>query len=223
MKITFTCDVTLSYQLLHISDLDISQVTDGFVDDNQEAKLKAAVEEAGTKKNEAKKFLDRIKETQEDTYKKAVEKHLDWWTVGTNGERITYTPKGLAWLDSWGSLRYATTTGYIASIYAEWDGCSAEKKKIYEDFALSQAGYALGDTGRSFEIGFGKDYPKNPHHRTAQGSYCDNMNEPGQARHTLYGALVGGPDASDDYTDTVNDYTTNEVASLIHRISRTRR
>lgn len=39
----------------------------GFVDDNQEAKLKAAVEEAGAKKNEAKKFLDRIKETQEDT------------------------------------------------------------------------------------------------------------------------------------------------------------
>ena len=79
-------------------------------------------------------------------------------------------------------------------------------------FALSQAGYALGDTGRSFEIGFGKDYPKNPHHRTAQGSYCDNMNEPAAARHILYGALVGGPDASDGYNDTVSDYTVNEVA-----------
>ena len=39
----------------------------GFVDNNQEAKLKAAVEEAEAKKDEAKKFLDRIKETQEDT------------------------------------------------------------------------------------------------------------------------------------------------------------
>ena len=152
------------------------------------------------------------KNTDDTMYKTDLEKHLDWWSVGYNGEKITYTPKGLAWLDSWGSLRYATTTGYIASIYAEWDGCSAEKKKIYEDFALSQAGYALGDTGRSFEIGFGKDYPQNPHHRTAQGSYCDNMNEPAAARHILYGALVGGPDASDGYNDTVSDYTVNEVA-----------
>jgi len=153
------------------------------------------------------------KETGDDTYKKAVEKHLDWWSVGTDsGERITYTPKGLAWLDSWGSLRYATTTAYIASIYADWDGCDAAKKKNYEEFALSQANYALGDTGFSYEIGFGDKYPMNPHHRTAQGSYCDNMNEPSTARHILYGALVGGPDASDNYTDTVSNYNTNEVA-----------
>ena len=150
--------------------------------------------------------------TGEDTYKKAVEKHLDWWTVGTNGERITYTPKGLAWLDSWGSLRYATTTAYLAAIYADSDVCSEEKKKDYKEFALSQAGYALGDTGFSYEIGFGDDYPVNPHHRTAQGSYCDNMNEPSPGRHILFGALVGGPDASDNYEDTVSNYNTNEVA-----------
>ena len=150
--------------------------------------------------------------TGDKKYSDAVEKHLDWWTTGVGGERITYTPKGLAWLDSWGSLRYATTTAFIASLYAETDTCSAARKKTYEDFALSQAGYALGDTGRSFEIGFGNNYPKNPHHRTAQGSYCDNMNEPNPGRHILYGALVGGPDANDGYNDTVSDYTVNEVA-----------
>lgn len=150
--------------------------------------------------------------TEDEKYCEAVEKHLDWWTTGVNGEKITYTPKGLAWLDSWGSLRYATTTAYIASVYADSGLCTSSKKKTYEDFALSQAGYALGDTGRSFEIGFGSNYPKNPHHRTAQGSYCDNMNEPNPARHILYGALVGGPDASDGYNDTVSDYIVNEVA-----------
>ncbi len=153
------------------------------------------------------------KETKEKTYTDAVEEHLDWWTTGNSkGERITYTPKGLAWLDSWGSLRYATTTAYIAAVYSEWEGCDAKKAQTYWDFAVSQAGYALGDTGMSFEIGFGENYPQNPHHRTAQGSYCDNMNEPAVARHTLYGALVGGPDASDNYTDVVSNYTTNEVA-----------
>lgn len=151
--------------------------------------------------------------TDKDVYKHAVEQHLDYWSTGTSsGERITYTPKGLAWLDSWGSLRYATTTAYVAAVYSEWEGCSSSKADTYFDFALSQANYALGDTGFSYLIGFGEDYPRNPHHRTAQGSYCNNMNEPAEERHTLYGALVGGPDASDSYTDEVSNYTTNEVA-----------
>ena len=151
--------------------------------------------------------------TDKAVYKDMVEKHLDWWTTGlSNGERVTYSPKGLAWLDSWGSLRYATTTAYIAAIYSEWDGCDDKRSETYWDFAVSQAGYALGDTGFSYEIGFGDSYPVHPHHRTAQGSYCDNMNEPGQARHTLYGALVGGPDASDNYSDEISNYVNNEVA-----------
>lgn len=151
--------------------------------------------------------------TGDKKYSDAVEKHLDWWTTGTSeGERITYSPKGLAWLDSWGSLRYATTTAYIASIYAESDKCSASKKKTYEEFALSQANYALGDTGFSYEIGFGSDFPVNPHHRTAQGSSNNNLNDPTPGKHILYGALVGGPDANDGYTDTVTNYNTNEVA-----------
>lgn len=151
--------------------------------------------------------------TGKDEYKNAVEQHLDYWTTGTDtGERITYTPKGLAWLDSWGSLRYATTTAYIAAVYSDWEGCPSSKAQTYSEFAESQANYALGDTGFSYLIGFGEDYPQNPHHRTAQGSYCNNMNEPAWERHTLYGALVGGPDASDGYTDEVSNYTTNEVA-----------
>ena len=151
-------------------------------------------------------------ETKDQKYTSAVEKHLDFWTKGTSsGERITYTPKGLAWLDSWGSLRYATTTAFVAALYSESDVCPSDKKDIYWDFAVSQAGYVLGDTGRSFQIGFGENYPVNPHHRTAQGSYCDNMNEPA-ARHVLCGALVGGPDASDAYEDTVSNYVNNEVA-----------
>ncbi len=151
--------------------------------------------------------------TGEQTYKDEVEKHLDWWTTGTSdGERITYTPKGLAWLDSWGSVRYATTTAFVAAVYSEWEGCPAGKANTYWDFAVSQADYALGSTGFSYLIGFGDNYPVHPHHRTAQGSYSNNMNEPQMSRHILYGALVGGPDASDGYTDEVSNYNTNEVA-----------
>ena len=151
--------------------------------------------------------------TGEKAYKDEVQKHLDYWSCGTSdGKRITYSPKGLAWLDQWGSLRYATTTSFVATVYSRWDGCPKDKVSVYWDFAVSQANYALGSSGRSYVVGFGENPPAHPHHRTSQGSYCDNMNEPGEARHTLYGALVGGPDASDGYTDTVSDYNKNEVA-----------
>lgn len=153
------------------------------------------------------------KATGKEKYTKAVEKHLDYWTTGTdNGEKIKYTPKGLAWLDQWGSLRYATTTAFIAAVYSSWDKCPEKKQKTYWDFAVSQADYALGSSGRSFLIGFGENYPRHPHHRTAQGSFSNNMNDPADSMHTLYGALVGGPDSSDGYTDEVSNYTTNEVA-----------
>lgn len=156
-------------------------------------------------------MLARI--TEEQAYKDEVQRHLDYWSCGTSdGSRITYTPEGLAWLDSWGSLRYATTTAFIACVYSRWDGCPADKADVYWDFAVSQADYALGSSGHSYQIGFGEGCPEHPHHRTSQGSYCDNMNEPGTSRHTLYGALVGGPDANDGYTDTVSDYCANEVA-----------
>ena len=151
-------------------------------------------------------------ETGDSTYAQLVEDNLDYWTTGLNGERITYTPQGLAWLDSWGSLRYSTTEAFIALLYSKSDICPANKKDVYYDFGVAQVNYALGDTGRSYLIGFGEDYPQNPHHRTAQGSYSNNMNEPSEARHTLYGALVGGPDASDGYQDEVSNYVNNEVA-----------
>lgn len=157
-------------------------------------------------------LLARI--TNKDIYKQTIENNLDYWTVGCNGVQVPYTAKGLAVMNQWGSLRYATTTAFLANIYAGWSGCPTSKAKIYKDFAKSQVDYALGSSGRSFEIGFGVDSPQHPHHRTAQGSWADDKTVPGYHRHTLYGALVGGPTSTSDssYTDKVDDFTANEVA-----------
>jgi len=150
--------------------------------------------------------------TGKQIYKEAIERHLDYWSVGYNGERIRYTPKGLAWLDSWGSLRYATTTAFLASVYADWEGCSPEKAAIYNNFAKQQIDYALGSSGRSYVVGFGVNPPKRPHHRTAHSSWADSMNIPNYHRHVLIGALVGGPGQDDSYTDDISNYVNNEVA-----------
>ncbi|GIJ28722.1 hypothetical protein Vqi01_38840 [Micromonospora qiuiae] len=140
---------------------------------------------------------------------------LDFWTVGVNGERVRYSPGGMAVLDSWGALRYAANTAFAALVYSD-KTTDATRKARYKDFAVRQINYALGDNPRnsSYVVGFGTNPPKNPHHRTAHGSWWDSMTVPTETRHTLYGALVGGPSSPNDaYTDNRSDYVMNEVAT----------
>ncbi|MFD6752116.1 glycoside hydrolase family 9 protein [Micromonospora gifhornensis] len=140
---------------------------------------------------------------------------LDFWTVGVNGERVRYSPGGMAVLDSWGALRYAANTAFAALVYSD-KTTDATRKARYKDFAVRQINYALGDNPRnsSYVIGFGANSPRNPHHRTAHGSWWDSMTVPTETRHTLYGALVGGPSSPNDaYTDNRSDYVMNEVAT----------
>jgi endoglucanase len=147
-------------------------------------------------------------------YKTDAEHHLDYWTDGYNGSRITYTPGGLAWLDQWGSLRYAANTSYLALVYSSVTTDAAKKTK-YTTFARSQIQYILGSNpqNRSFVCGYGRNPPVNPHHRTAHGAWANNLiGPPANSRHTLYGALVGGPGSNDAYTDDRGNYTNNEVA-----------
>jgi endoglucanase len=66
---------------------------------------------------------------------------------------------------------------------------------------------------RSFVCGYGNNYPINPHHRGAHGSTTNDINNPVNNLHILYGALVGGPDQSDVYVDDRLDYIKNEVAT----------
>ncbi|MGI5522595.1 glycoside hydrolase family 9 protein [Micromonospora sp. CA-259024] len=140
---------------------------------------------------------------------------LDYWTVGVNGQRVPYSPGGMAVLDAWGALRYAANTSFAALVYSD-KTTDATRKARYHDFAVRQINYALGDNPRSssYVIGFGANAPRNPHHRTAHGSWWDSQTVPVETRHTLYGALVGGPSAANDaYTDSRSDYVMNEVAT----------
>ena len=147
-------------------------------------------------------------ETGSATYRVAIEKHLDYWL-----NEIHKTPKGLAYCDQWGALRYATTTAFVALSYVTHGKPTTEDKaEAYKKFAKSQIDYALGSTGRSFVCGYGENPPVNPHHRTAHGSYTNNIGDPATNRHVLYGALVGGPGRNDEYSDDRNNYVNNEVA-----------
>lgn len=145
-------------------------------------------------------------------YAQQVGRWLDFWTDGDRGQRVTRTPGGLAWLDQWGSLRYAANTAFLALIYARLPGVpQAARDRV---FATRQIRYMLGDNPRrsSYVVGFGENPPQRPHHRAASGTA--DPADPAPNRHVLYGALVGGPGAPDDfaYVDDRGNYITNEVA-----------
>jgi hypothetical protein len=123
------------------------------------------------------------------------------------------TPKGLVWLSEWGSLRHASNVVF-ACLQAASAGISPAQ---YRQFAKTQIDYILGDSGRSFVVGYGNNPPQRPHHA---GSSCPNrpapcswndFSSPNPNPQVLHGALVGGPDLQDRYVDNREDYVANEV------------
>lgn len=76
---------------------------------------------------------------------------------------VPTTPNGLVFISLWGSLRHISNVAYLC-LQAADIGINTEKYRI---FAKSQMDYILGDTGRSFVVGFGNNPPSRPHHRAS--------------------------------------------------------
>ena len=150
--------------------------------------------------------------TGKESYKKDVKTFLDSWLPGSD---VTYTPKGLAWRDTWGPNRYSANSAFLALVAAD----QGLNPSSYREFARKQIHYMLGDSGRSFVVGFGNNPPQRPHHRSSSCPLApepcgwDNLNSAGPNPQVLYGALVGGPGKNDDYVDDRKDYIKNEVAT----------
>ena len=117
---------------------------------------------------------------------------------------------------TWGSARYNTTMQLAALVTSKY---SAQSGKDYSGWCKAQMAMILGNNPKNvnFVVGMDSNSAKYPHHRAASGysSFDEMKNQTGYSAngHTLVGALVGGPtDANFTYTDSVNDYTANEVA-----------
>ncbi|XP_077868528.1 uncharacterized protein LOC100375334 [Saccoglossus kowalevskii] len=147
--------------------------------------------------------------TQNTTYSKKLKSFVNGWLPENE---FPHTPLGLAFRSEWGSLRYAAATGMLA-LFASDSGIRATR---FKDWGKQQIDYMLGNSGRSFVVGFGVNSPQSPHHRASScteevfGSTA--LNSPNVNPHLLVGALVGGPDSQDNYVDNRKDYVKNEVA-----------
>ncbi len=149
--------------------------------------------------------------TGKSNYIADAERHLDFWQRGGG---IDYSPGGQAHLTQWGSLRHAMNASLTALIYS--DNVATTKKNQYYQFAVDQVNYALGDNpnNRSLVTGFGVNPPTKPHHRGQHASWTRSSAVPVESRHTLWGALMGGPMAANDvFVEDRDDFQANEVAT----------
>ena len=93
----------------------------------------------------------------------------DWVNYILNEAR--YTPQGMIFIDQWGTLRHA---GNVAHACAQLTKVGLWQSEC-DTFVKSQINYALGDTGRSYVVGFGNNPPCRPHHAS---SSCPDAPEP---------------------------------------------
>jgi len=149
--------------------------------------------------------------TGKQEYRDDVEGWLDYWT-DKSGAGIQYTTGGLAWLTQWGSLRSTANTAFLAGVYS--DNVN-DKDNLYSEFAKEQIDYILGDNPKKFSyvVGYGDYFPLRSHHSGSHGGGWDTVNSSAPNKNIIYGALVGGPAAPNDYDykDVRSDYIRNEV------------
>ncbi len=146
--------------------------------------------------------------TQDATYINHVKKHMDYWK-----NEVQELPGGLRWNTTWGCLRYPLNAGFLMAVASDTI-LAGQDNSAYQEFYETQINYVLGDNplNMSYMVGFGDNYPKNPHHRTAHGSWKNDLAIPENNRHILYGALAGGPNQDGSYEDDRQNFINNEVA-----------
>lgn len=122
----------------------------------------------------------------------------------------TPTNPGLTAVQDWGSCPYgagmALASAAMAKSVSERTNDTATVADLME-FASDQVDYCIGDNPQNFSylIGFGENFPQNPHHR---GS---NATQGQSAAYQLTGAMVAGPRRDGSYSDSFYDWVTNEV------------
>ena len=126
----------------------------------------------------------------------------------TSGDFIAKSPNGWAVVSGYGSARYNTAAGLCACVYAKTTG-----DETFLPWAKAQMEYILGKNpmGYSYEVGYESNFASHPHHRSSHCSATQSMDDPIVQVHTLWGALVGGPDLKDVHVDETKDYIYNEV------------
>ncbi|CAK9173536.1 unnamed protein product [Ilex paraguariensis] len=158
--------------------------------------------------------------------------------IGKGSNNVQRTPSGLLWWQPWNNLQYVSTAVFVTATYADYLGASSSTLhcQVGEvsphnliNFVRSQVDHILGSNpkGMSYMVGFGQNYPRKVHHRGAsivsinqdsspvscKGGYEVWFNKEAPNPNVLEGAIVGGPDQGDNFSDSRSNYQQAEPAT----------
>ncbi|KAK2431709.1 endoglucanase [Trifolium repens] len=148
------------------------------------------------------------------------------------------TPGGLLYVRQWNNMQYVANAAFLLTVYSDHllaanQTLHCPKGEVGADelfaFAKSQVDYILGSNpmGMSYLVGYGPKFPQRVHHRGASiESYKRNMGfigctqgfdnwyeSPKANPNILIGALVGGPDNKDQFSDERRNYEQLEACT----------
>ncbi|KAG4920261.1 hypothetical protein AAZX31_18G030500 [Glycine max] len=194
----------------------------------------------GTKILLSKEFLEENSE-EFQLYKAHADNYICSLMSGTPGFQAQYTRGGLLYKGSESNLQYVTSTSFLLLTYAKYlntnggnvvrCGTSAVTGENLVTLAKAQVDYILGNnpTKMSYMVGFGERYPKHIHHRGSslpsihahtQHISCNDgfqfFHSASPNPNILVGAIVGGPDNNDNFSDDRHNYQQSEPATYIN-------
>ncbi|KAL7163109.1 hypothetical protein ACSBR2_039245 [Camellia fascicularis] len=151
------------------------------------------------------------------------------------GYNVATTPGGLVYVREWNNMQYAASAAFLVAVYSDYLSQSHAVLKCPDaqlqpqdllNFAKSQADYMLGKNPKSmsYVVGCGESYPLHVHHRGASIASISVLHSvvrcvegfetwyhrPQPNPNLIYGALVGGPNNNDDFSDDRSDYQQSE-------------
>ncbi|KAB2632909.1 endoglucanase 6-like precursor [Pyrus ussuriensis x Pyrus communis] len=158
--------------------------------------------------------------------------------VGKGSQNAQKTPGGLIYRQRWNNMQFVTSASFLATVYSDYLTSSRSTLQCASgnvapnellSFAQSQVDYILGDNPRatSYMVGYGNNYPQQVHHRASsivsykkdssfvscRGGYATWFSRKASDPNLLTGAIVGGPDAYDNFADQRDNYEQTEPAT----------
>nr|CAZ96212.1 endoglucanase 4 precursor [Saccharum hybrid cultivar R570] len=155
-------------------------------------------------------------------------------------QQSQYTPGGLLFKEGDSNMQYVTSTAFLLLAHAKslssagpagvvsCGGGAAVPASALVAVAKRQVDYILGanPAGMSYMVGFGARYPRHVHHRGASMPSvrdhpahiaCDEgfryLHSSDPDANVLVGAVVGGPDGSDAFTDSRDNFAQTEPST----------
>ncbi|BAT91095.1 hypothetical protein VIGAN_06240200 [Vigna angularis var. angularis] len=152
-----------------------------------------------------------------------------------DGYNVQKTPGGLLYVREWNNMQYVSSASFLLAVYSNYlsatkanlncpDGQTQPQELL--NLVKSQADYILGNNpaDMSYLVGYETKYPLHVHHRGASiASIFSLHSEVGCTQgfelwykraesnpNVIFGALVGGPDKNDGFSDDRSNYEQTE-------------